>query len=183
MDEPDITGYPLSDSEHGPSQEPDITGYPPSDGDSPESDITGYRPSEDDADHPAEDEEESPFWTHLGFASMDAYLDHVDAESRRNNGLPPRREPPSPALGELASTRARSGPRSISHRDASGETRQVGLRLAPADYERLLELARSYAMAPATMARMLVVRSVRAESDSPPADPPPADPRRRGASH
>ena len=45
-------------------------------------------------------------------------------------------------------------------RDGRG-SRQVGLRLPEAEFRRLRDLADEYGVAPATMARMLVVGAVR----------------------
>jgi hypothetical protein len=79
---------------------------------------------------------------------MDEYLEALDESNRRNNGLPPKR----PALPE--------GLRRTHTSDRSG-TRQVGLRLPGEDFESLVEMGQRYGLAPASLARMLVVRAVR----------------------
>jgi hypothetical protein len=45
------------------------------------------------------------------------------------------------------------------------KSRHVGVRLTERDFELLNELARAHAVRPGTMARMLIVRAVRAAAD------------------
>jgi hypothetical protein len=46
------------------------------------------------------------------------------------------------------------------------KSKHVGLRLTEADFEMLCKLARAHVVPPGTMARMLVVRAVRAAADA-----------------
>jgi hypothetical protein len=80
------------------------------------------------------------------FESIAAYIEFAEAVRQRIGGLPVKRAP-------SRSTRARTA-------DEHGST-QVGLRLPAGDYERLVELGRENGVAPATMARVLVVRGIR----------------------
>lgn len=89
--------------------------------------------------------ERSSFPSLAEFDSEDAYWAYIEEVSRRNNALPR-----SPA----------SDPPRVRPRDRRGSV-QVGLRLPLTDFERLEELGAAYGVAPATMARMLVVRAVR----------------------
>jgi len=45
-------------------------------------------------------------------------------------------------------------------------SRQLGLRLRPQHFERLLEAARLYGVRPTTMARMMVIRGINAIHDA-----------------
>jgi hypothetical protein len=45
-------------------------------------------------------------------------------------------------------------------------SRQLGLRLRPKQFDRLLEVARLYGVRPTTMARMMVVRGINAIHDA-----------------
>jgi len=106
----------------------------------------------------------SPSKAPADFESVDDFLKHLDAVSRYNNGLPPARPMPS---GEEMSTRVPEAraPRSKPGRSRF-KSRHVGVRLTDRDFELLNELARAHAVPPGTMARMLIVRAVRAAVDS-----------------
>jgi hypothetical protein len=94
------------------------------------------------------------------FDSEDSFWEYMDALSRWNNLLPPKR--PLPRPDEAASAVPEpAAPRSPSRRPGL-KVRHVGLRLTERDYELLSELASAHAVALGTMARMLVVRGVRA---------------------
>jgi hypothetical protein len=94
------------------------------------------------------------------FDSLDDYFKYQDALTRWTNYLPPQRR--IPAASEFAEdVPVGDPPRSAAPRPAL-RTRHVGIRLTQRDFEMLLELARAHAVRPGTMARMLVVRGVRA---------------------
>ncbi len=78
------------------------------------------------------------------FSSVEAYVHFAEAISRLNHNLP---------LETLGSTGSRTT-------DRVG-LRQVGPRLPSEDYDRLRKVATHYGVAPATMARIFVVRMVR----------------------
>jgi len=102
------------------------------------------------------------------FESEDDFWKHLDAVSRWNNGLPPPR--PKPAGDEIAPRATPPGlPKPASRRKAT-KTRHLAVRVTEADYQLLGELARAHAVRPGTMARMLVVRGVRAAANE--ATPP-----------
>jgi len=89
---------------------------------------------------------EGPLYQDTDFESIEEYLIHREDEWRRRNGLKSlKAEPPRPST-----------------LDQKGG-RQVGLRLPGEDYERLAELSERNGVAPATMARILVVRALRAD--------------------
>jgi hypothetical protein len=58
--------------------------------------------------------------------------------------------------------------RQVAPYDGEGGSRQVGLRLPEADFRQLRELGETYGLAPATLARMIVVRAVRSGRLEPP---------------
>jgi hypothetical protein len=94
------------------------------------------------------------------FDSTQDWLAYVDALSRWTNYLPPRRPKPSagatrPGIPVSSPPRSARSPR---HR----KSRHVGVRLTERDFELLDELARAHALPPGTMARILIVRAVRA---------------------
>jgi len=87
----------------------------------------------------------------------------MEAVSRWNNSLPPPR--PMPKSAELGPvTPVAALPRRAS-RFKPTKSRHIGVRLTEADFELLSELARAHAVRPGTMARMLIVRGVRAAAD------------------
>jgi hypothetical protein len=88
-----------------------------------------------------------------GFESLDDYLDHIEATQRERQGLTPRLP---------------SGLRQVGPYDGNGASRQVGLRLPESDFRQLRELGDTYGLAPATLARMIVVRAVRSGWLEPP---------------
>jgi hypothetical protein len=95
---------------------------------------------------------------------MDDYWAYFEAVSRWNSALPPPR--PIPSGKEVADglppsevPRPRRGPRSF-------KSRHVGVRLTQGDFEMLEKLALAHAVRPGTMARMLIVRGVRAAADA-----------------
>jgi hypothetical protein len=96
------------------------------------------------------------------FESMEDFWKYKDAVSRWNNCLPPPRPKPDgeairPAVPTPSSPGRRERSRYQSH--------HVGIRLRDGDFELLLELARAHAVPPGTMARILVVRGVRAAAE------------------
>lgn len=119
-------------------------------GGSTEGDIGGYRDG-----HPAtrvsqeEFQRDMPLFQDSGFESIEEYLEYLEDEWRKVNGLEPL---PSAELTRQPTP------------DEKG-AKQVGLRLPGRDYELLLELCDRYGVPPATMARILVVRAVRRASD------------------
>jgi hypothetical protein len=99
------------------------------------------------------------------FDSEDDFWTYMDAVSRWNNSMPPPRPMPESAeFGPVAPVAAL--PRRAS-RFKPTKSRHVGVRLTEADFELLNELARAHGVRPGTMARMLVVRGVRAAADEP----------------
>ncbi|MFL5907062.1 MAG: hypothetical protein ACJ75Z_05650 [Solirubrobacterales bacterium] len=86
----------------------------------------------------------------------------IEAVNRWNNGLPPPRPKPGPE-------RIRSAVPTPASPSRGGrpihKSRHVGVRLTQRDYVLLLELARAHAVRAGTMARMLIVRGVRAAAD------------------
>jgi hypothetical protein len=101
------------------------------------------------ADGPPADD--GPLFKDSGFDSIDDYLDHKEELWRKEHGIPP----PLPA-----------GLRSVGPHDGHG-SRQVGLRLPELDFRRLSEIGDEYGLAPATLARLIVVRAVRSRRFDP----------------
>lgn len=89
---------------------------------------------------------EQPLYQETDFESIDEYLIHLEDQWRKRNGLKPLK-----AEGARPPTLDQKG------------GRQVGLRLPGEEYERLAELSERNGVAPATMARILVVRALRAD--------------------
>jgi hypothetical protein len=149
----DIRGCRPDDG-HEPPGDPDIRGYPDAEERPSPLDIKGY-PSEkvgasDAAGTPAD---EFPLFDESGFESLDDYLDHIEDVQRDRQGLPPR------LPVDL---------RQVQPHDARGRSRQVGLRLPETEFRQLRELGDTYGLAPATLARMIVVRAVRSGRLEPP---------------
>ena len=99
------------------------------------------------------------------FESMEDFLAHVDAVSRWNNGLPPPRR--IPKEDELLPVAPVAVPPHQASRHKPSKRRHLGMRLTEADFELLDQLARAHSVRPGTMARMLVVRAVRAAAPEP----------------
>jgi hypothetical protein len=97
------------------------------------------------------------------FESFDDFLIHLEAVSRWNNRLPPPRPmPKDEELGDIAPVvRLRQPER----RFKPAKPRHVGLRLTEEDFSLLREMALAHSVRPGTMARMLVVRAVRAAAE------------------
>jgi hypothetical protein len=96
------------------------------------------------------------------FDSTDDWLTYQKALTRWTHYLPPpRRIPKGDELGDLPTAGA---PRAASQRPAL-RSRHVGIRLTQRDFDQLDELARANAVRPGTMARMLVVRALRAAAE------------------
>jgi hypothetical protein len=97
------------------------------------------------------------------FESEDDFWNWLDAVTRHNNGLPPPRPMPD---GEDVAAHLPTGdvPRP-SRRRSRFKSRHVGVRLTERDFAMLKELALAHAVPPGTMARMLIVRGVRAAAD------------------
>jgi hypothetical protein len=97
------------------------------------------------------------------FESSDDFWKWVDAVSRFNNGLPPPR--PMPGGDELAADVPTVDAPHANARASKFKSRHVGVRLTERDFLMLKELAVAHAVPPGTMARMLIVRGVRAAAD------------------
>lgn len=97
------------------------------------------------------------------FVSSDDFWKWLDALSRFNNGLPPPR--PMPGGDEFAADVPTADVPSPRARPSRFKSRHVGVRLTERDFAMLKELAVAHAVPPGTMARMLVVRGVRAAAD------------------
>ena len=97
------------------------------------------------------------------FESEDDFWKWLDAVSRHNNGLPPARAMPD---GEDVAADLPTGdlPRPGPRRSRF-KSRHVGVRLTERDFAMLKELAVAHAVPPGTMARMLIVRGVRAAAN------------------
>jgi hypothetical protein len=94
------------------------------------------------------------------FDSEDDFWRYIKALDRWKEGLPPPN--PLPGRNEIAGGVPQpSPPRSGRYRRAL-KSSHVGIRLTERDYELLADLARAHSVALGTMARMLVVRGVRA---------------------
>jgi hypothetical protein len=104
-----------------------------------------------------------PYRTREEFDSFADFFAYIDAVTRWNSGLPPPRRLPGRAESAIAVPEP-SAPGAVPHRRAV-KARHVGVRLTNADYELLAQLARAHAVPPGTMARMLVVRGIRAVAD------------------
>jgi hypothetical protein len=98
------------------------------------------------------------------FDSLDDYFVHLDALRRFTNFLPPRRRMPDPDK-HSGGVPIADPPRNSRH-GRWVKSRHVGIRLTQRDFELLDELARAHAVPPGTMARMLIVRAVRAAADA-----------------
>lgn len=97
------------------------------------------------------------------FDSMDDFWRFKEAFVRWNSGLPPPRELPDGDQSAPAVPVARV-PKPAS-RFKPTKSRHLGLRLTETDFSMLCELARAHGVRPGTMARMLVIRAVRASVD------------------
>jgi hypothetical protein len=102
------------------------------------------------------------------FDSDEDFWKHKDAVSRWHNGLPPPR--PVPAGEDIAPQAGPGRPPRPASRFKPTKSRHLAVRLTEADYQSLVELSLAHAVRPGTMARMLVVRGVRAAAEA--ADPP-----------
>jgi hypothetical protein len=96
------------------------------------------------------------------FDSLDDWALHSEAVNRWSNGLPPPRPKPTgeairPSVGTPRAPRSTRG-RAL-------KSRFVGMRMGQADFELLEELAHAHSVPVGTMARILVVRGVRAAAD------------------
>jgi hypothetical protein len=97
------------------------------------------------------------------FDSEDDFWAYKDAITRWNSYLPPPRR--LPEGDEFTGTvPAANAPRSR-HRRSSLKSRHVGIRLTERDFAELDGLARAHGVRPGTMARMLIVRAVRAVAE------------------
>ena len=97
------------------------------------------------------------------FDSMDDFWVFMDAVTRRNNGLPPPR--PLGGIDNAGGSVPTSRPPKRASRFKPTKSWHLGLRLTETDHGMLCELARAHGVRPGTMARMLVVRAVRAAAD------------------
>ena len=98
------------------------------------------------------------------FKSLDDYVGYVEAVNRHNNGLlPPRPKPPADEIRTAVPTP--ESPRSVA-RLRYLKSEHVGIRLTRSDFKLLEELSQAHAVPVGTMARMLVVRGVRAAADA-----------------
>lgn len=111
------------------------------------------------------------------FDSLDDWALHSEAVNRWSNGLPPPRPKPTgeairPSVGTPRAPRSTRG-RAL-------KSRFVGMRMGQADFELLEELAHAHSVPVGTMARILVVRGVRAAADPRQRrrGPPPLEPER-----
>ena len=151
-DEADIRGYRPPDG-HEPPGDPDIRGYPDAEERPSPADIEGYPGEQVGAsDAPGTPADEFPLFRDSGFESLDDYLDFIEDVQRDRRGLPPRLP---------------KGLRQVQPHDGHG-SRQVGLRLPETEFRQLQELGDTYGLAPATLARMIVVRAVRSGRLEPP---------------
>jgi hypothetical protein len=100
------------------------------------------------------------------FDSTEDWLEYIDALTRWTNHLPPLQR--LPKGDEFTGTVPAVGAPRARYRRASVKSRHVGIRLTDRDFEALDELARAHGVPPGTMARILIVRAVRAvaEDDS-----------------
>jgi hypothetical protein len=97
------------------------------------------------------------------FDSNEDWLKYIDALTRWTNYLPPPQRVPKG--DEFTGTvPVADAPRSR-HRRSSLKSRHVGIRLTERDFAALDGLARAHGVRPGTMARMLIVRAVRAVAD------------------
>jgi hypothetical protein len=98
------------------------------------------------------------------FDSMEDFLKVLEAVNRYNNGLPPPVPVPEPeALGEIAPVARLPRPAS---RFKPSMSRHLGLRLTESDFAQLKRMAAAHSVRPGTMARMLVVRAIRAAAEA-----------------
>jgi len=100
------------------------------------------------------------------FDSLDDFVDYLDAVNRFNNNVRPKPRPVPETEGRIGgpveATRVDWPSRVDGPADTSGISRKVGIRLTPDDHELLQQLAAEHSVAPSTMARILVVKGVRA---------------------
>jgi hypothetical protein len=93
------------------------------------------------------------------FDSIEDWFKYQQALARWTNYLPPPR--PIPKGEEFSDTLPPAAtPRRFQRK--SVKSRHVGIRLTEHDFKQLDELARGHAVPPGTMARMLIVRAIRA---------------------
>jgi hypothetical protein len=93
---------------------------------------------------------------------MEDFWKHMEAVMRWNSGLPPPR--PKPSAEEITANVPAAPPGSRRH-PSRLRSKHVGVRLTKRDFDLLQELASAHAVPPGTMARMLIVRGVRAAAD------------------
>jgi hypothetical protein len=97
------------------------------------------------------------------FDSIEDWLTYQQALARWTHYLPPRRR--IPKGDELADLPTSGAPSAASQRPAH-RSKHVGIRLTQRDFDQLDELARAHAVRPGTMARMLIVRALRAAAEN-----------------
>jgi hypothetical protein len=153
--------------EHGHEQEHEGAGT------DPEQSTDEYSPGTpgyfERAELPGEGEGEAdattPFWKRLGFDSYQAYIDYMERQQARLAPGPrrsrvPKVELPGGEVGEIGQPRPGAGRERRERR-----LRQVNVKLRPSEGEDLDRAARIYALAPTTLARLLVNRGVGAILD------------------
>lgn len=97
------------------------------------------------------------FWERLGYSSFEAYIEDLERPWRRDAPTADLRRAERELVGLEPLTD--DDLRTAVERRRS-RIRQVGLKLAAADYERLAAVAESHDVSPATMARMLLKRAL-----------------------
>jgi hypothetical protein len=97
------------------------------------------------------------------FDSVDDFFVYLDALRRYTNFQPPPHR--KPGVDETLPGMPVATPPQRIRSGRSIKSRHVGVRLTERDFELLGELARAHAVAPGTMARMLIVRAVRAAAE------------------
>jgi hypothetical protein len=116
---------------------------------------------------------EYPWWESLGFGSLREYLDSFEEQQRRLDPLrTPRLAPVPEPLSGLQTPGQQAFDLSPPQR-ADLRIRQVSIKLTPSEHEELVRVATSYGMPASTMARVLVIRGIRAvlEAEAPTGPP------------
>jgi hypothetical protein len=97
------------------------------------------------------------FWLRHGFGSLAEYIEHVE----RSWDDVPWANPP-PKVPKVAPPALAAGAGGAGETETRRRSRQVGMRLAPEDYDVLAEAAEAHGVAPSTLARILTVAGAKA---------------------
>jgi hypothetical protein len=99
------------------------------------------------------------FWLRHGFTTFEEYIEHMERSWDKVPWAQEPREVPEVSPPEFSTESARGVEAQLA---GERRSRQVGIRLAPADYDVLAEAAAQHGVASSTLARILTVAGARA---------------------